>query len=212
MTDNTRKHKHLTFDDRLAIQEGLTKCLSFKAIARELSKDPTTISKEVKLHAKEYKNGFVSNLNEICPKLLNAPYVCNGCSKRSNAGCRYLRRLYNARFAQEEYEQNLTVSREGIPLNKAEFYQISSLITDGVKAGQHIYHIVKTHNLPVSVATVYRHIGKGYHGICKLDLPRAVKFKPRHTKRTEYVPHRLKIGREYKVFGVQVNECDSWIC
>mgnify|MGYP002684189219 FL=1 len=43
-----RKNKHLTFDERLEIQECLTREMTFKAIGRHLGKDQTTISKEVK--------------------------------------------------------------------------------------------------------------------------------------------------------------------
>ncbi len=42
--------KHLTLDDRIYIQNELSKGTSFKDIARFLCKDPTTISKEVKAH------------------------------------------------------------------------------------------------------------------------------------------------------------------
>ncbi|MBR2572541.1 MAG: helix-turn-helix domain-containing protein, partial [Clostridia bacterium] len=42
--------KHLTFEDRVEIQDCLYHGVSFKAIARRIGKDPTTISKEVKKH------------------------------------------------------------------------------------------------------------------------------------------------------------------
>ena len=42
--------KHLTLDDRIYIENELSKGTSFKDIARFLCKDPTTISKEVKAH------------------------------------------------------------------------------------------------------------------------------------------------------------------
>lgn len=42
--------KHLTLDDRIYIQNELSKGTSFKDISRFLCKDPTTISKEVKAH------------------------------------------------------------------------------------------------------------------------------------------------------------------
>lgn len=41
-------HKHLTFSDRIYIEQSLYDGLSFKAIAQFLGKDPSTISKEVK--------------------------------------------------------------------------------------------------------------------------------------------------------------------
>ncbi len=42
--------KHLTLEDREYIKKSLDKGQSFKDIAMFLCKDPTTISKEVKLH------------------------------------------------------------------------------------------------------------------------------------------------------------------
>ena len=42
--------KHLREIDREYIEAALTKSLTFKEIAKFLSKDPTTISKEIKKH------------------------------------------------------------------------------------------------------------------------------------------------------------------
>ena len=46
------KNTHLTLSDRIAIEVGLREQKSFSAIAAELGKDPTTISKEVRAHIK----------------------------------------------------------------------------------------------------------------------------------------------------------------
>ena len=50
MKKNTHNHKHLTLSDRTFIEQELIRGSTFKAIADTLGKDPTTISKEVKLH------------------------------------------------------------------------------------------------------------------------------------------------------------------
>ena len=55
MKTNNKKNKHMTLDDRIEIQECLNKGMTFKAIAMRICKDPTTVSKEVKLHAKKKK-------------------------------------------------------------------------------------------------------------------------------------------------------------
>lgn len=44
------KNKHLTLSERVLIEQHLNNRMSFKSIGRELSKDPTTIAKEVKNH------------------------------------------------------------------------------------------------------------------------------------------------------------------
>ncbi len=201
----TKKFKHMTLDDRIEIQECLYKGMSFKDIGKHIGKDQTTISKEIKQHAKMQVNGFTKN-DEMCPKLLKAPFVCNGCSKCSNAGCKYPRRKYVASIAQKEYEETLVYSREGIPLNKREFYDVEETICDAVNRGQHIYHAIQANNLAVSKSTVYRHIEKGYYRISKIDLPRAVKFKPRKQKQQDYVPKAAKIGRTYDDFKEFISE------
>lgn len=46
--------KHLTLDDRTTLQAGLDQKKSFRAIAKELHKDPSTLSKEVRLNRTAY--------------------------------------------------------------------------------------------------------------------------------------------------------------
>ena len=202
------KNKHMTLEDRIEIQECLCKGMTFKAIASRIGKDPTTVSKEVKLHAKEYSNSFTKT-NAICPRLLKAPFVCNGCSKRNHSNCPFARRKYVAKTAQTEYETTLVESREGIPFNKEEFYTNERIISEAVKSGQHIYHVIQANNLSVSKSTVYRHIQLGYYEISKIDLPRAVKFKQRKRQKGEYVPKRLKVGRSYEDFLQFIDENPS---
>ncbi len=101
---NEKKNQHMTLDDRTEIQECLCKCMTFKAIAALIGKDPATVSKEVKLHALNHTNAYVT-LSEICPKLLKAPFVCNGCKSKLSASCHYQRRIYPAKTARQQYEE-----------------------------------------------------------------------------------------------------------
>ena len=55
-------------------------------------------------------------------------------------------------------QELLVEAREGIPLNKESFYETEAIISDAVKRGQHIYHIIQSNNLPTSKSSVYRHI------------------------------------------------------
>ena len=194
-----KKNKHMQLEDRIEIQECLCKRMTFKSIAARIGKDPTTVSKEVKLHGSDYTNSFTKT-NAVCPKLLKAPFVCNGCDKLNHANCIFPRRKYVANVAQKEYEATLVESREGIPLNKEDFYKTERIVSQAVKDGQHIYHVIQANDLAVSKSTVYRHIHQGYYEISAIDLPRAVKFKPRHSKNTEYVPKGIKINRSYTDF------------
>lgn len=196
---NEKKNKHLTKQDRDEIQICLNMGMTFKDIGKRIAKDQTTISKEVKKHIKSFTNSYTTT-DEVCPRHLKAPFVCNGCKKRSSSSCHYPKRLYHSKDAQSEYKELLKEARTGIPLNKEEFYETESLISSAVKQGQHIYHIIKSNNLPTSKSSVYRHIKMGYYSISNLDLPRAVKFKPRHQKQSEFVPKWAKEGRTYDDF------------
>lgn len=202
--DNPKKNKHLTLEDRRLIEDCLQKQMTFKAIAKLIGKDPTTVSYEVKHHRIEQKNGNTS-IDDPCPLLLKAPFVCNGCRKRYH--CCHIFFYYRACEAFRSYREVLSSSREGIPLNKAEFYQTDRIISSGLKKGQHIYHIMaNTPSVSCSRSTVYRHFAKGYYSASALDLPRKVKFKPRKARRPEYVPKGVRIGRTYEDFLLYLDE------
>ena len=126
------KNKHMTLDDRIEIQECLAKGISFKAIGKRIGKNATTISREVKQHIQTHSNGYTKT-EEICPRLLKAPFVCNGCDKKSRASCPYKRHIYVAKIAQQAYEELLVESRSGIALNKASFYETEQTISDAVR-------------------------------------------------------------------------------
>ena len=203
------KQKHLTLSDRNDIQLGLERGETFKAIGQSILKDPTTVSKEVKRN-KQVRESTCHNLP--CTLLDKAPFVCNGCPKRRQ-NCGYQKIFYLAKQAQKQYEQTLVESREGTLLNSKTFWDMDKVISDGVKKGQHIYHILKTHNLDVSSSTVYRHIRKGYLSIAPIDLARAVKFKERRKSKLPSVPKEAKKGRSYEDFQnyLVLNQLDSWL-
>ena len=203
------KHKHLTLSDRNDIQLGLERGETFKAIGQSILKDPTTVSKEVKRN-RQVRESTCHNLP--CPLLDKAPFVCNGCPKRRQ-NCGYKKIFYLAKQAQKQYEQTLVEAREGTPLNSKTFWDMDKIISDGVKKGQHIYHILKTHNLDVSSSTVYRHIRKGYLSIAPIDLARAVKFKERRKSKLPSIPKEAKKGRSYEDFQnyLALKQLDSWL-
>ena len=203
------KHKHLTLSDRNDIQLGLERGETFKAIGQLILKDPTTVSKEVKRN-RQVRESTCDNLP--CPLLDKAPFVCNGCPKRRQ-NCGFKKIFYLAKQAQEQYEQTLVEAREGTPLNSKAFWDMDKVISDGVKKGQHIYHILKTHNLDVSSSTVYRHIRKGYLSIAPIDLARAVKFKERRKSKLPSIPKEAKKGRSYEDFQnyLAIKQLNSWL-
>lgn len=202
------KNKHMTLDDRIEIQECLAKGMSFKDIGKRIEKSATTISREVKQHLQSHSNGYTKT-DDVCPRLLKAPFVCNGCDKKSRSSCPYKRQMYVAKTAQQSYEELLVESRSGVALNKESFYEAEKTISDAVRNGQHIYHAVKSNDVNISVSSVYRYIKSGYYSIGLLDLPRAVKFKARNEKKSEFVPYWAKQGRTYADFLEFISQNDD---
>lgn len=81
-------NKHLTLDERIFIEQELTRNTSFRQIAKYLQKDPTTIAKEVKKH-RIRKEGQAIHVNfNHCAKR----YKChrkNLCNPRCSKECRH---------------------------------------------------------------------------------------------------------------------------
>jgi len=67
------KNKHLTLSERILIETSLNEGKSFKMIAKDLGKDPCTISKEVRLH--RINKSFLLFKEEIETNVLNALIV-----------------------------------------------------------------------------------------------------------------------------------------
>lgn len=198
------KNKHLTLDNRLTIQAMLTQGCTFTEIASALGKHPSTISKEILKHITIPTNSYTifdeqgNILNEECPLTKRPPYVCNGCPRKCS--CRRKRQMYNGKKADKVYRENLTACREGIPLNKEEFYELDKLITAELAKGRHLYQIMQAHNIKVPESTIYRWASIGYFSFSALDLPRKVKFKNRKPRYIPYVPKAAKEGRTYEDF------------
>ena len=65
MDNNERKQKHLTLEDRVIIETGLNAGSSMRAIALQLGKDPSTISKEVRKRRTHLeRNTFNDSFNQ----------------------------------------------------------------------------------------------------------------------------------------------------
>ena len=100
-------------------------------------------------------------------------------ARKRRQNCGYKKIFYLAKQAQKQYEQTLVEAREGTPLNSKTFWDMDKIISDGVKKGQHIYHILKTHNLDVIPQLSIDTSEKVTCLSLPIDLARAVKFKER---------------------------------
>lgn len=155
---------------------------------------------------------------EECPKLLKAPYVCNGCDNLSV--CTLEKRFYKALAAQKEYEYVRSESRSGFNLNEEELKQLDSVISPLLKNGQSIHHILANNQSQISCCekTAYIYADNGLFTAINLDMPRKVKFRPRKQKSVPLkVDKSCRIGRtyeDYKLFraanpSLPVTELDS---
>ena len=68
MANKKKKQRHLTLTDRTYIEQELVRGSSITAIGRSLGKDPSTISKEIKLHMETHKASIRSTGCTNCKK------------------------------------------------------------------------------------------------------------------------------------------------
>ena len=234
------KNAHLTLSERIIIESCLREGMSFKQIAQEVDKDPSTISKEIRGHYKviekesfnpcshrrecqhfsdicnpcQQKFGkFCRQCNKvkcfticqdfekmICLKLNKPPYVCNGCKERSH--CKLRRHLYDAKFAQSEYEAVRSESRQGFATEPAELRRIDSIISPLVKQGQSVHQICSNNAdiIMLDERTIYNYIDAGLLSVGNLDLPRKVRYRARKKKKPLRVDKQCHKGRTYEDF------------
>lgn len=78
--------KHLTQDDRFRIHAMLEQRESFRAIGRELDKDCTTISKEIRSHLVYEKTGCMGKAYNSCTHRFDCDrrLICTPCTSRRN--------------------------------------------------------------------------------------------------------------------------------
>lgn len=86
--------KHLTLEDRNFIEQALNQNMSFKEIAKFLSKDPTTISKEIKKHRIRKEPSRFNGCGNLCSKRFscrkkhvcgrNCNFLCFKCPRCNN--------------------------------------------------------------------------------------------------------------------------------
>lgn len=76
---NSPNQKHLTLEDRAFIEQALKQEMSFKEIGKFLSKDPSTISKEIKKHRIMREPNSFHGFTNICTNRKNCKKknVCN---------------------------------------------------------------------------------------------------------------------------------------
>jgi IS30 family transposase len=137
---------------------------------------------------------------EVCAKLKEAPYVCNGCERRRK--CTLEKAVYNAAEAERNAMRILRESRGGINVDPEEIKRLSAAVSPLIKQGQSPWHIANTQKdlLMVSDKTLYSYIAANLFEASVTDLLRKVKMKPRRTKPGPKVERACRIGRDYRDF------------
>lgn len=202
--------KHLTEDNRNDIELYLNQGFSFTKISKIICKDRTTISKEIKRYrikkipknnSRYIQRNFCAHkffcgkqnctsdkscyIEDICPKLLKPPYVCNNCFDVRY--CKKIKYYYRSNIAHKSYLQLLSDSRKGINISEDSLAiidkKISPLLISQKQPINHIY----TYNkdvLTFSKSTFYNYINKNAFTFRNIDLPRKPKLKTRQSNNT----------------------------
>ena len=202
-----KKNKHLTIEDREFIEELLTKDIKLKTIAEVIRKDPTTVSKEIKArrilneanpYNQKYKDYKIEYNN--CKRLQRFPHVCNGCPTKTS--CRKEKFYYRSKSAQFDYEDELSFSRIGLDISSEEFEIIDTIVTLGLEKKQSIYHILCSNPdlIKVSGRTIYRWIDEGIMTPSRIDLKKAIRYKPRKKKRKDTKPKVFTLNKTFDDF------------
>lgn len=221
------KNKHLTYENRQYLENGLSKNIRYTEIAKNLNKDRRTIIREIQKHkVKKVPSSFNNSGNlcknklkckrfdcrkenmecyeeEICERIKRAPYVCNGCEEKIK--CRKIKYYYSSKIANQEYEEKLVNSREGINLSKSEVYELDQLISPLlIEKKQTISHIYASHpdEIRFSRTSMYKYIELGIFRARNIDLPRKVRYKKRKNTKEEKIRREKQIrkNRTYEDF------------
>ena len=205
--------KHLSLDERFEIENGLCKGMSFKEIGRNIGKDCTTISREIRNHyivkntgsvGRKFNNciyrstcenrGKNCNLNNCtefkeqkCDLLNKPPYVCNGCKYKTQ--CTLTKHFYDAVYANNEYISTLSEVRSGVMIYQEEINTLNELLTPLICEQNQSIHQALLNNknkIMFSDKSIYKYIDLGILNVKNIDLPRKVRFRNRTKPTTVY--------------------------
>jgi len=139
---------------------------------------------------------------EVCYRLYDPPYVCNGCADEPR--CVLKKRYYLHKQAHEAYREMLIESRQGANITEEELLDLDGFISPLIKQGQSVSHIFANNpdRFNISEKSVYRYVADGLLKADNLDMPRVVRFKPRKAKPVEHkVDGGCRIGRNFLDYG-----------
>ena len=205
--------KHLSLDERFDIENSLCKGMSFKEIGRNIGKDCTTISREIRNHyivkntgsvGRKFNNciyrstcenrGKNCNLNNCtefkeqkCNLLNKPPYICNGCKYKTQ--CTLTKHFYDAVYANNEYISTLSEVRSGVMIYQEEINTLNEILTPLICEQNQSIHQALLNNknkIMFSDKSIYKYIDLGILNVKNIDLPRKVRFRNRTKPTTVY--------------------------
>lgn len=219
--------KHLTYDERLIIEECINKGFRKFEIAKEINKNTSTILREIRKN-RILKPRKIFNENPFNCIYLKDCRVCTGkckyyetesCSRRDKyigacnncpeiKNCKLDQYFYKAKNAHQTYRDTLVDAREGVNLNTSELFDIAHIITPLINKGQSIYTILENHpEINLCAKTLYNYIEMGLFkdwGITNLSLKRKVKRKQRQKqtlkKRRDSINYEGRTYEDYLSF------------
>jgi IS30 family transposase len=220
--------QHLTPDQRDIIQVGIENRSNKVDIARTLGKDATTIAKEIRthrilkprnvfnnrclcIHLKECKGCHKKcdrYAEPTCPGRDRSPGACNHCQNKT---CRLDKYYYDAKKAQDAYENKLSSSRRGLNLTEEKRLVIGGVIASLLKKGQSVYQIMTSHGHEIGLSSrcLYNYIEMGVFkdfGVDNFSLKEVVNRKAFHGKykvRKEPVVYTYHKYEDYLAFCAQ---------
>ena len=181
-----RRYRRLDRAERAAIERGLDKNRSARAMARDLGRSQSSVADEVRRNRTvsrgPAKGERVESVPEgACARLQRWPHVCNGCNKRRYHCGRPFRCEYSAARAQGLADGTLSDSRRGVDRSEGEFERIAAAIRADLARGLSPAQISagRSREFRAAPSTIYRWIERGYAGMSNMELRRKVGYRER---------------------------------
>ena len=143
---------------------------------------------------------YPDDQKEVCHRPDKPLYVCNHCSELAHSKCPLTKYLYKASEADSAAAEVPSSARSGINLTAEELNELNELLTPGIQKGQSLHHILASEPavFAISERQAYRLVNNGLIKAKPIDMPRAVRMKPRKHKASEKkVDRYCRKGRTY---------------
>lgn len=137
----------------------------------------------------------------VCPRLVRAPYVCNGCPTRQY--CKHTKQFYFSSSAHDQSSKLRSESRCGHGYTLTQLHHCEALMIPLIKHQSQSIHHVYAHNqdhFPMSERHLYTLIDRGLFQVRNLDLPAKVRYRPRKKGIERKIEPKCRQGRTYQDF------------